>query len=53
MQPDFSYQILDAEDFETNAKLYAYTEELRANARRALEELVGMIEQRAFPFEVA
>jgi len=53
VQPDFSYQILDAEDFETNAKLYAYTEELRANARRALEELVGMIEQRAFPFAVA
>jgi len=53
VQPDFSYQILDAEDFETNAKLYAYTEDLRGNARRGLEELVGMIEQRAFPFEVA
>ena len=53
VQPDCSYQILDADDFEKNAKLYAYTDELRTNARRALEELLGMIDQHAFPFEVA
>lgn len=48
--PDFSYQILDTEDFETNAKRYGYTQEIQANARRAVDELVAMIETRAFPF---
>jgi protein associated with RNAse G/E len=52
VQPDFSYQILDEEDFERNAKLFAYDDALRVNARRALAELVTMIEQRAFPFQL-
>lgn len=51
--PDFSYQILDAEDFERNVKLYGYDDELRANAQVALDELVAMIEKRAFPFNNA
>ena len=38
------------EDFERNAKHYGYTEAVQANARQALEELVKMIESRAFPF---
>jgi protein associated with RNAse G/E len=50
--PDFSYQILDEEEFERNAKLYGHENELRTNARRALEELVVMIDQRAFPFQL-
>ena len=50
VQPDFSYQILDADDFERNAQRYAYPAEVEANARRAVDELVGMIETREFPF---
>ena len=50
VDPDFSYRVLDVEDFERNAKRYGYTEEVQANARQALEELVKMIESRAFPF---
>jgi uncharacterized protein len=50
VQPDFSYQILDADDFERNAQRYAYPVEVEANARRAVDELVGMIETREFPF---
>ena len=50
VQPDFSYQILDAEDFENNAALYGYDEEICANAHAALDELVTMIETREFPF---
>ena len=50
VQPDFSYQILDADDFERNAQRYAYPPEVEANARRAVDELVGMIETREFPF---
>jgi len=48
--PEFSYQILDAEDFARNAERYGYTAEMQSKARRALDELVGMIETRAFPF---
>jgi protein associated with RNAse G/E len=48
--PDFSYQILDVEDFETNAQRYGYSAEVRTNARRAVDELVRMIQTREFPF---
>jgi protein associated with RNAse G/E len=48
--PDFSYQILDVEDFEENAKLYGYSSEVQESARQAVDELVRMIENRAFPF---
>ncbi len=49
--PDFSYQILDTEDFETNAERYGYTHEVQTSARRAVDELVTMIETRRFPFD--
>jgi len=51
--PDFSFQILDAKDFERNAEVYGYDDEIRANAQRALEELVAMIERRSVPFNDA
>ena len=50
VDPDFSYRVLDVEDFARNAELYGYTEEVQANARQALDALVSMIETRAFPF---
>jgi uncharacterized protein len=49
--PDFSYQILDKDDFEANAKLYNYSAEIHSNAAKALDELVQMIDTRAFPFK--
>jgi protein associated with RNAse G/E len=48
--PDFTYRILDVEDFEENAKRYSYPLAVQANARRALDELTVLIESRAFPF---
>jgi protein associated with RNAse G/E len=48
--PDFSYQVLDLEDFERNVTAYGYSLEIQANARRAVEELTGMIQLRQFPF---
>ena len=51
VQPDFSYQILDVEDFERNSKRYRYSLGVQDSARRAVEELVTMIELRAFPFD--
>ena len=50
VDPDFSYTVLDVEDFERNAERYGYTQQVQANARQALKELVSMIEARAFPF---
>ena len=50
VQPDFSYQILDLEEFEKNSALYEYSIEVRQNAHLAVSELVKMIETRAFPF---
>ena len=51
VHPDFSYVVLDREDFETNARIYGYTDEVKANAQQALAELVSMIEARTFPFD--
>ena len=48
--PDFTYKILDVDDFEDNAKRYAYPDEVQVNARLALAELISLIETRAFPF---
>lgn len=48
--PDFTYKILDMDDFEVNAKRYAYAVEIQASAREALAELISLIEARAFPF---
>ena len=48
--PDLTYKILDVEDFEENAKRYSYPDDVQANARQALSELINLIEARAFPF---
>ena len=50
VEPDLSYRTLDVEDFERNAEDYGYSVEVQANARRAVDELVRMIETCAFPF---
>lgn len=50
VEPDLSYRILDVEEFEKNAEAYRYSVEVKTNARRAVAELVSMIESRAFPF---
>ena len=47
---DFSFKILDQEEFDANALNYRYPAELQARSRRALSELVKLIRIRAFPF---
>ena len=47
---DLTYKILDLDDFEANARAYAYPEDVQANAQGALRELTELIEARAFPF---
>ena len=48
--PDLTYKILDLDDFEANARAYAYPEDVQANAHGALKDLTELIEARAFPF---
>ncbi len=50
VQPDFSFQVLDMEEFEMNARKYGYSAEEKRQAHKALEELIAMIEKREFPF---
>lgn len=47
---DFSYEVLDQEEFEENAAAYGYSDEIRRQARAAVDELQKLIETRSFPF---
>jgi uncharacterized protein len=51
VEPDFSYRIVDLEDFENNVAAQNYSAEVQTNARKALDELIGMIETNQFPFD--
>lgn len=53
VEPDLSYRIVDLDDFEQNAELFGYSEDVQSKARQALERLVELIEARAFPFSDA
>ncbi len=52
VEPDLSYAVLDEDEFELHAELYAYTESYRENVRLALDELLRMVEARQFPFDI-
>lgn len=51
VKPDFTYQVLDREDFADNTLRYGYPVEVQENAQAALAELIGLIESRSFPFD--
>jgi uncharacterized protein len=46
VESDFSYKILDLEDFES----YSYPTDLKQKAQQALRELIVLVETRSFPF---
>jgi uncharacterized protein len=48
---DFSFEVLDLEDFDENARAYNYPVDVRENAHAALAELIRLIETRSFPFD--
>ena len=50
VMPDFTYKILDEDEFEENVVRLSYPEEVRAEALAALEQLRTLIERREFPF---
>jgi uncharacterized protein len=47
---NFDIEILDREEFEENSKLFAYSKDLIAKTFKTLDELLKIIENRAFPF---
>lgn len=51
VMPDFTTRVLDADEFEENAARFKYPADVRANVRRALKELLRLIEARRFPFD--
>jgi protein associated with RNAse G/E len=48
---DFSRQILDTDEFEANSHKYAYPDSLREKVSASLNELLGLIDKRVFPFD--
>ena len=52
-QPDgaLTYTVMDEDDFEAACRRYAYSDDLVARARQAVDELIALIEARSFPFD--
>jgi protein associated with RNAse G/E len=48
---DFSFQILDLDEFEQHALKYNYSNDLRETINLTLKELLSMIEKKSFPFD--
>lgn len=49
--PDFSYRILDEDEFVAHAARYIYPTIVRESVPRALSELIEIIEHREYPFD--
>jgi protein associated with RNAse G/E len=52
VQPDFSYAVLDLDEFERHAEVFGYDNDTRRRAHTAVAELVALIETRQFPFSL-
>ena len=52
VQPDYSFEVLDEEEFERHAELYQYPDAYRVKVQEALDEVRRLIERRQFPFHV-
>jgi uncharacterized protein len=50
VQPDFTFQVLDIGEFEQNAVVFSYPDEVRDEVERAIAEVTSLIEARQFPF---
>jgi protein associated with RNAse G/E len=48
---DFSHQILDLDEYEENAAKYKYPAEMKNKIQHSLHELIGLINDRNFPFD--
>src|SRR2546423_7136346 len=50
VQADFSYQILDLDEFEHHTRVFSYPQEVQESAKNALAELISRVAGRLFPF---
>ena len=50
VQPDWSYQILDSDEFTDHARIFHYPQEVQESAQKAVTELISRVEGRQFPF---
>lgn len=48
---DFSFEVLDLEEFEENAKRFSYSDELRHKVQIYLDELISLVKNKSFPFD--
>jgi uncharacterized protein len=48
---DFTLEILDLDEFEENALIFNFSDEIKTRTRESLNELLWMIEARDFPFD--
>lgn len=51
VQRDGEWKVVDEDEFASNAKLYAYPEELMARARQELVNLQNRVHSKQFPFD--
>lgn len=52
VEPDYSYTVLDEEEFEHHTEVYNYPQHYRVRVREALEEIFQLIATRGFPFSI-
>ena len=50
VEPDYSYEVLDQNEFERHAELYRYPAAYHTKVQESLDELRHLIENRQFPF---
>lgn len=48
---DFSFQILDLDEYKENVGKYSYPKKLQSKVKSTLANLLSLIEQKAFPFD--
>lgn len=48
---DWTYQIVDSDEFEANALKHGFSDDLRTRATEAVGDLIEMIKQHKFPFD--
>lgn len=51
VQKDFSFKILDEDEFEENSKKFAYSEDIKLKIQKSLKQLLKKIEEKSFPFD--
>ena len=52
VHPDFSFQVLDEEEFKRHAELYKYPPVYQRRVQESLQKLISLIEERRFPFSL-